>query len=151
MVSGIEINTGLDGFVLLDRISEAKDEKITGEKRYYNDPVYLGIESLAQLGASHVRLITGLQSHVFLLKINQCTIPARHNLYGVYLLNGLLVSHSKSAYSYILKAVKDNNIWIEGEFLYATVEYGIKFNKKLLQEHYYKVLSCLQRESKTGC
>ncbi len=147
----IEVNTGLDDFVLLDRITEAGDEIITGEKRYYNDPVYLGIESLAQLGAYHVRFLTGFENHAFLLKINQCTIPPHHVLNGIYLLKGTLVSQSKSAFCYALQAGKENKVQIEGEFLYATIDYDRMFNKKILQAHYRKVFSCLQRESKTDC
>ena len=74
IVNRIEVNTRLESFVLLDRISEAGDETIKGRKKYYNDPVYLGIESLAQLGAFHVRFINDFKIHAFLLKINHCKI-----------------------------------------------------------------------------
>lgn len=151
IVKKIEVNTGLDGFVLLDRITETGTSNIAGEKKYFNDPVYLGIEALAQLGAGHVRLITGFKSHAFLLKINQCTIPAHHVLNGIYLLKGTLVSQSKTAFCYALQAGKENKVQIEGEFLYATIDYDHMFNKKILQAHYRKVFSCLQRESKTDC
>jgi len=145
----IEVNTGLEDFVLLDRISETGAATIAGKKKYFNDPVYLGIESLAQLGAYHVRFINDFEIHAFLLKINQCTIPAHHILNGSYLLKGTLVSQSKSAFCYALQAGKGNKVQIEGEFLYATIDYDRMFNKKILQAHYRKVFSCLQRESKT--
>jgi len=149
IVSKIKINSGLDDFVLLDRITEAGDEIITGKRRYYNDPAYLGIESLAQLGAYHVRFINDFEIHAFLLKINQCIIPANHILNGSYLLKGTLVSQSKSAFCYALQAGKGNKVQIEGEFLYATIDYDRMFNKKILQAHYRRIFSCLQRESKT--
>ncbi|MBU4186075.1 MAG: hypothetical protein KKI12_01810 [Proteobacteria bacterium] len=149
IVNRIEINSGLEGFVLLDRISETGATTIIGEKRYFNDPVYLGIESLAQLGAYHVRFLTGFENHAFLLKINRCTIPAHHILNGSYMLKGTLVSQSKSAFCYALQADKGNKVQIEGEFLYATADYDHMFNKKILQPHYRKVFACLQKESKT--
>ncbi|MBW1745012.1 MAG: hypothetical protein JRG74_03930 [Deltaproteobacteria bacterium] len=149
IVNRIEINSGLDDFVLLDRISEIGAATIAGKKKYFNDPAYLGIESLAQLGAYHVRFLTGFENHAFLLKINQCAIPANHILNGSYLLKGTLVSQSKSAFCYELQAGKGNKVQIEGEFLYATIDYDRMFNKKILQAHYRKVFSCLQKESKT--
>ena len=148
-ISKIEINTGMEGFVLLDRITETGVSNIRGEKKYFNDPVYLGIESLAQLGAYHVRFLTGFKNHAFLLKINRCTIPARHVLNDSYLLKGILVSQSKFAFCYTLQAGRENKVQIEGEILYATIDYDRMFNKKILQTHYRKVFSCLQKESKT--
>ena len=149
IVNRIEVNTGLDGFVLLDRISETEAATIIGEKGYFNEPFYLGIESLAQLGAYHVRFLTGFERHAFLLKISRCTIPSRHILNGIYLLKGTLVSQSKSAFCYALQAGKGNKVQIEGEFLYATADYDHMFNKKILQPHYRKVFACLQKKSKT--
>jgi len=146
IVSKIEINSGLEDFVLLDRISETGAATIAGKKKYFNDPVYLGIESLAQLGAYHVRFINDFEIHAFLLKINQCAIPANHILNGSYLLKGTLVSQSKSAFCYALQAGKENKVQIEGEFLYATIDYDHMFNKKILQAHYRMVFSCLKKE-----
>jgi hypothetical protein len=146
IVSKIEINSGLEDFVLLDRISETGAATIAGKKKYFNDPVYLGIESLAQLGAYHVRFINDFEIHAFLLKINQCAIPANHILNGSYLLKGTLVSQSKSAFCYALQAGKGNKVQIEGEFLYATIDYDHMFNKKILQAHYRRAFSCLKKE-----
>jgi len=142
----IEINSGLDGFVLLDRISEAGDEIITGERRYYNDPVYLGIESLAQLGAFHVRFINDFEIHAFLLKISRCHVIGSKILDGKYLIDGRLISQSKSSYSYFLRAKKEERIHIEGEFLFSTLKYNNNFNKKILEKHYRRVFSCLRKE-----
>lgn len=142
----IEINSGLDGFVLLDRISEAGDEIITGERRYYNDPVYLGIESLAQLGAFHVRFINDFEIHAFLLKISHCHVIGSKTLHGEYLIDGRLINQSKSSYSYFLRAKKKDRVQIEGEFLFSTLKYNDNFNKKILEKHYRRVFSCLRKE-----
>jgi hypothetical protein len=146
IVSKIEINSGLEDFVLLDRISETGAATIAGKKKYFNDPVYLGIESLAQLGAYHVRFINDFEIHAFLLKINQCAIPANHILNGSYLLKGTLVSQSKSAFCYALQAGKGNKVQIEGEFLFSTLKYNNNFNKKILEKHYRRAFSCLKKE-----
>jgi len=146
LLNRIEINTGLNGFVLLDRISEAGDEIITGERRYYNDPVYLGIESLAQLGAFHVRFINDFEKHAFLLKINRCCVIGSKIIDGKYLIEGKLISRSKSSYSYSLRSKKEDQIQIEGEFLFSTLKYNNNFNKKILKKHYRRVFSCLKKE-----
>ena len=146
IINRIEINSGLDGFVLLDGISETGATTIMGERRYYNDPVYLGIESLAQLGAYHVRFINDFEIHAFLLKINHCHVIGSKILHGEYLIDGRLINRSKSSYSYFLRAKKEDQIQIEGEFLFSTLKYDNNFNKKMLEKHYRMVFSCLRKE-----
>ncbi len=146
IINRIEINSGLDGFVLLDGISETGATTIMGERRYYNDPVYLGIESLAQLGAFHVRFINDFKIHAFLLKISHCHVIGSKILHGEYLVDGRLINQSKSSYSYFLRAKKEDQIQIEGEFLFSTLKYDNNFNKKILEKHYRRVFSCLRKE-----
>ena len=146
IVNRIEINSGLESFVLLDRISEANNEIITGERRYYNDPVYLGIESLAQLGGFHVRFINDFGIHAFLLKISHCHVVESKILHGEYLIDGRVINRSKSSYSYFLRAKKEDQIQIEGDFLFSTLKYNDNFNKKILEKHYRRVFSCLRKE-----
>ncbi|RLC27127.1 MAG: hypothetical protein DRH21_00090 [Deltaproteobacteria bacterium] len=142
----IEVNTGLEDFVLLDRILETGAATIAGKKEYFNNPAYLGIESLAQLGAYHVRFINDFEIHAFLLKINRCRVIGNKILHGEYLIDGRLINQSKSSCSYFLKAKKEDQIQIEGEFLFSTLEYNNNFNKKILEKHYRRVFSCLKKE-----
>jgi len=144
----IIINTKLPGFVLIDKITEATAEYINGIKNFSNAPVYLCIESLAQLGAYHIRFITRFERHAFLLKITSCLMPAPKVIDGRYLLYGTLLSRSESAFTYRLRAKKENETSIEAEFLYATVDYNRNFKKERLQNHYRKVFSCLQNDIK---
>ena len=143
------INTGLDSFVLIDKITEAAAGNIKGIKNFVAAPIYLGLESLAQLGAYHVRFITRFERHAFLLKITSCTMPAQEVIDGRYLLYGTLTGQSESAFTYKLQAKKGNKAHIEGEFLYATVDYSATFKREILQNHYRKVFSCLQNDIKT--
>ncbi len=147
-MSVITINTGLAGFILVDGIVETDAQAIRGFKFFSNSPAYLALESLAQLGAFHVRYITGFDRHAFLLKINRCRMPAHAELDGRYELFGTLESRSASAFSYTLRAEKDDMIGIEGEFLLATVDYDMSFKKEILQNHYQDVFSCLQNDLK---
>jgi hypothetical protein len=142
------INTGLNRFILVDRIVQAEEQDISGLKTFANAPAYLGLESLAQLGAFHVRYIMEFKRHAFLLKIGRCLMPAQAELNGTYQLSGTLVNRSSSAFSYTLQAKRGGSVWIEGEFLFATVDYDEMFKKEILQEHYRNVFSCLQNDLK---
>ncbi len=148
MTDAITVNTRLDGFVLLDRIIQVEEKGILGTKAFNNDPVYLGLESLAQLGAFHVRYISEFKRHAFLMKIDRCLMPGKQVLNGEYALSGSLVNRSASAFSYALQAKKGNDVSLDGEFLFATVDYDKNFKKEILKEHYKNVFLCLQNDSK---
>jgi len=143
------INTGLDGFVMIDKITHIRPESISAVKRFSYSPPHLAIESLAQLGAFHVRHLIALERHAFLLKINHCSTVSEDLLTGKIRLVGRLTGKSEAAYAYHLQAEKDNLILLDGEFLYGTVEYDTSFNQEILQQHYRRVLSCLRNDTKT--
>ncbi len=148
MTEAIKVNTGLSSFILVDRIIQAEEKEISGIKTFNNEPAYLGLESLAQLGAFHVRYVTGFKRHAFLMKIDRCLMPGKQGMNGTYALSGTLVSRSSSAFSYTLQAKKGNAVSLEGEFLFATVAYDKNFKKEILKEHYKNVFLCLQNDSK---
>lgn len=147
-MNNISVNTGLDGFILIDRIIQTGEQGISGIKTFSDAPVYLGLESLAQLGAFHVRYMTEFQRHAFLLKIEQCAVPEQVGLDGTYTLSGTLVGRSASAFFYTLQADGGGGVRIEGRFLFATVPYDQTFKKEILQDHYQNVFLCLQRDLK---
>jgi hypothetical protein len=147
----IVLNSGLDGFVLIDAITAVDPEGIAGIKRFVQAPSYLAIEALAQLGALHVRFITAFDRHAFLLNIKRCSLTPQQALSGCYRLCGKLTSRGGSAYCYRLEAVTGDEIRIAGEFLFATVAYDASFEKDILQKHYRKVFSCLQSGSRISC
>ncbi len=141
----IIIKTDLNNFILIDGITEVNAANIKGVKHFSNAPIYSGIESLAQLGACHVRFLASFERHAFLLKIICCKAHMQQILNGSCLLCGTLISRSKSASVYKLYAKKGDKVWIEGKFLYATVDYNSSFKREILQKHYRKVFSCLLR------
>jgi hypothetical protein len=145
----IVIHTGLEGFVMLDSIREVSASHIVGTCSISGVPVYLRLESLAQLGAYHIRSITDFSRHVFLLKIIQCRLPQGNITEGEYTLTGDLLGQSTSSFHCRLKAERDSITVMEGEFLYAAVDYDHNFQSDRLRHHYAKVFSCLQRDIKT--
>lgn len=143
----LTIHTGLDRFLLLDSISEIMQSSIKGTLFLSGDHRYLGIESLAQLGAMHVRFITGFSGHAFLLSIRTCSIQEKFVPNSNLLLSGKLLSRSTSGFLYALDAVSEGETFIAGEFLFATIPYDQNFKKKCLESHYRKVFSCLKNGS----
>ncbi len=141
----IVIRSNLSGFVMLDEIVDAGPDSIEGFKQLDRAPVYLGVETLAQLGAFHVRYLIDFQKHAFLLGIKSCLLPQKGELSGNCRLVGRLESRSSSAFSYRLTATVEDEAAIDGEFMFALAEYGESgFNRDILQSHYRKVFSCLK-------
>lgn len=146
----IEINTGLNGFIMIDRIAAVTSSHITGRKSFSDAPAYLGLESLAQLGAFHLRWLIDFSRHVFLLKIVSCSLPVSLILNGDYTISGRIISRSETAFSCKLTTEVDGKEAIAGDFLYASVDYDTNFKKETLHHHYRKLFSCLQNDLKTG-
>ena len=135
---------------MLDRVLDVSISHIEGTRYFSNAPIYSGLESLAQLGAYHVRHLTGFSRHVFLIKIAHCCLPPEKILEGEYVLSGDIISQSNSSFFCRLKAEKAGRTLMEGEFLFAAVDYDHNFKKDTLRRHYAEVFSCLQRDLKTG-
>src|SRR5512136_1126 len=150
MDANIVINTGLSGFVMLDRVLDISTSRIVGTRFFSGAPAYLPLESLAQIGAFHIRYVTGYSRHVFLIKIVSCSIPLKIAMEGEYVLSGTLLGRTDSSFNSFVKAEKDKETAAEAEFLYAAVDYDHNFKEGILRDHYSKVFSCLQRDLITG-
>ena len=144
------INSGLPDFLLLDAITRTGERTIAGVRKFSAALPWLGIEALAQLGAFHVRQLTGFQKHAFLLKINRFQLPQSETLQGCYLLHGRLVSHSSTAFVYEVQAIKREALEFSGNFLYATVNYDDAFAESRLHNHYLRIFRCLQNAIAKG-
>jgi hypothetical protein len=145
----IVIHSGMEGFVLIDRILESGPSHIVGRSAFHNAPLYRGLESLAQTGAYHVRFLTGFAKHAFLLKIGRCFLPPGR-LEGEYLLRGDMTGRGESSFSYHLRMEQGDLTAMEGTFFFAAADYGPHLKRELLERHYRKVYACLQDDSKTG-
>lgn len=150
MTAEILINTGLNGFVMLDRVLEVSNSHIVGVRSFSDDPVFLGLESLAQLGAYHIRYLTIFSRHVFLIRIDHFSLPPGKVMRGEHLLCGNLLHQSDSSFLCRLKAEMENKTVMEGEFLFAAVDYNHNFQRDNLRHYYASVFSCLQKDIKTG-
>ncbi|MFZ2633449.1 MAG: hypothetical protein WA081_00420 [Desulfosalsimonadaceae bacterium] len=141
--------SGQDRFILLDRITQVRENTIVAEKTFAETPVWLGIESLAQLGAMHVRYANQFSRHAMLLIIEECGFNPGLELNGTYQLKGKRTSRSQYAYGYHLTALKNDQIVINGQFLFATIAYDDRFDQNRLQSHYERLFTCLQSDIMT--
>ncbi len=143
----INIHTGLVGFVLLDRLTEVSAQSIAGHKHFAAPSATLLMESLAQLGASHVRHLTDFAKHAFLLKIKTCSLPPGPLPPGNYTFAGQLQSQSSSVFSHRLQAFASDTVIMEGIFLFALADYDANFSREILQQHYQRIFACLQTDT----
>jgi len=143
----ILINSSLNGFILLDEIKEVRQGSILAVRTFHNDPLYLGIEALAQLGAYHMRFKNDFARHAFLLKINLFQVVGDEILDGKYFLEGAIGNQSSTTYSYNLTARKGSEYQTKGQFLFAMREYDEKFTRKKLETRYRRQFLdlCLER------
>jgi len=150
MRAEIDINTGLNGFVMLDSVVEVSASHIVGVQTFSDDYVFLCLESLAQLGAYHIRYLIDFSRHIFLIKIDHMSLPPGNVMEGKYLLRGNLLYKSESSFLCRLKAEIDNKTIMEGNLLFAAVDYDHNFRSDDLRHHYTRVFSCLRKDIKTG-
>jgi hypothetical protein len=146
----IIIHTGRPGLQLIEAITRADESGIEGTCLFAQVPAWLLTESLAQLGALHVRYLTGFEKHAFPVAIKDCLLPRQEVLEGRYRLTGKLLSRSSAAFSYDLAAGTGKELEITGRFLYAAMDYDDTFRKELLQERYQGLFSCLTNATKKG-
>jgi hypothetical protein len=140
------IHSGRNSILMLDAIQSVSPTHISGTRSFSDDPLSAGLEALAQLGAFHLRYLTAFERHIFLLKIEKCCFSEGGPLDGEFTLFGELINQSDSAFYFRLMAEKAGQKAIDGEFLFAAVDYDEKFKRETLQNHYERIFSCLQND-----
>jgi hypothetical protein len=150
MEKPVNVRSGLQGFRLIDRIIRAEKDEIRGICTLTGGPLFTLIEALAQLGALHVRYLTGFKRHAFLLKIGRCTLPEGAPAAGACLLKGRQIAHSETTFAYRLEAERGGAVIMEGEFVFTTINYDERFARETLAHHYEMLFSCLSNDSKTA-
>jgi len=144
----LTINTGLDRFLLLDRITDVTERTIQGIALLSEEmPVYLLVEAMAQLGAMHVRFVTDFGCHAFLLGISNLCMADTHWHPEGFAMTGSLENRSTAGFSYTVTTEIRGGHPIAGAFLYATIPYDEMFRRDRLKHHYEKVFSCLHNVS----
>lgn len=141
------ISTGLHRFFLVEGITRVDEKHIQGFSSPSGRQAFLRIESMAQLGAMHVRFITDFNKHAFLLGVSNIKLTEAFQGEERYSMTGTLNSRSADSFSYRLTAEIAGSQSISGTFLFATIPYDDLFRKDCLQHHYKKIFSCLRNVS----
>jgi hypothetical protein len=106
-------------------------------------PFYMGIESLAQLAAYHVRSLDRFARHAFLLKIAHCRMAGGTVLNGPARLEGTRTAGSDTAFSYRLQLSIPEGVEIRGEFVIAVKPYASAFQEERMRRYYEESYRCL--------
>lgn len=149
MSETIEINSGLQSVLLLDRITAIGPSDIRGTATFDGEAVFPLIEAMAQLGAFHVRWGDGFERQAFLMKVGRCALPEPLPSAGLLKLQGERTGQSDRSFSYRMRAECHGTTVMAGEFWFSTVDYDERFDGARLKDHYEKVFACLTSASGT--
>jgi len=125
---------------MIDRILDIQPDNISGIKQFNDEASFLAIEACAQLGAYHIRSLMNCTRHVFLMKIKHCEIFSTNLLSGQFLITAHLIAKSSDAYSYAIRIQQNNEIYVDGKFIFAVVDYDKRFQSDILMSYYQSVL-----------
>ncbi len=146
----VKINTDLKQFIILDNIYSIEKSGIAGSFTLKKEESFLIMESLAQIGAMHVRWLHSFDSHAALLKINSMKFIDKNISTGKYILNGKLTGKSNRAFSYKMQAIHSDNTAVHGDLLFTLIEYDSVFKKDIIKNHYMEIFQCLEKNLKKG-
>ena len=149
-MSELRINTRRHDFRMVDEISAVDGKHIKGLTSPDGLPVSMAIECLAQLGALHARFLTAFKKHCFLLVIERLDIMEASAPKGALELDGLLIARTGRAFSYALQALSGEQVLLDGQLVFASVDYDDNFKRERLKSHYQRIFTCLTRGFTTG-
>ncbi|WP_139795859.1 hypothetical protein [Desulfocicer vacuolatum] len=143
----VGINIQMDSFHLLTSVTELDKGIIRGTAAFIDQPAFVVMESLAQLGALHVRWLCDFSKHAFLLKVEHFFLPGESRISGTLELSGKLVVRSQTAFSYDLTASGICEAPLMGRFFFSVKEYDDTFKKEILKTRYKELFQCLKSAS----
>jgi len=143
----ITIRSQLDGFKLVERVTNILPKAIEGESRFAQTPSYAGLEAMAQLAALHVRYAHNFERHAFLLKITHCHFPQAEHLDGCYMISAQMRSQSSDTYAYQVKARGPQKTDLNADLLIGTKAFDDHFRIEILQAHYRELFDELMPQT----
>ncbi len=143
-MASIEIQSRLKHFRLVARITHICAAGIRGEADFDCMPVFGGLEAMAQLAATHVRLGLQFERHAFLLKVNRGRWPTQDAITGCYRLSADLCSQSSNAFAYRVKAEGPAGLTLKADLVIGTKPYDGEFKEEILKVHYRELFRKLQ-------
>jgi hypothetical protein len=142
-MAAIRIHSRLRHFNLLTRLTRVATAGMDAIADFQGEPIYCGLEAMAQLAALHVRHSTQFQRHAFLLKVHRCRWLALGALQGRYRLSAERHSQSSNAFDYRVNALGPAGMQLDADLLIGTRPYDDEFQEDILQAHYRDVFNGL--------
>lgn len=147
-MDSINIHTGLDQFLLLDRITDFSDTDIMAEKSFSKDEKFLLIEAAAQLASYHVRLLMKCEKHAFLLKVERFNfLFSESGISGTVRLTASLENTTDRAYSYAILGNTGEKEVFQAHLIIATSDYTDEMKADQFKTYYQNSLSCLLKST----
>jgi len=133
----ITIRSQLDGFKLVERVTNILPKAIEGESRFAQTPSYAGLEAMAQLAALHVRYAQITHRHA----------PRAEHLAGCYMKSAQMQSQNSDTYAYQVKARGPQKTDLNADLLIGTKAFDDHFRIEILQAHYRELFDELMPQT----
>lgn len=144
----MNFHSGLEKGVQIDNIQFMDEAEIVSSLESSQMPFFVLVEKMAQTGAFHIRSRTRFQMHIFLLGIQDLSLPFKNLKSGIYQLRATVKAFAERAFSYtIILQEKGSPPIVSGNFLFAGTAYNDIFLSHILKPHYQKVAKCLKNDS----
>lgn len=140
----VKIRSRMQHFQIVSKIFGISPGGINAEAAFDNDPLYTGLEAMAQTAALHVRHSLRFERHAFLLGVHHCLMPPIDVLRGPFRVAAGLRSRSSEAFLYHVVANGPDGADFDSELLIGTRAYDDGFRKEALAAHYQKMWSRLR-------
>jgi hypothetical protein len=140
----VKINSRIQHFKIVSKILESYPGGIDAEAVFHTDPLYTGLEAMAQTAALHVRHSLRFERHAFLLSVHHCQMPPIGALTGVFRVTAGLRNRSSEAFLYHAVVSGPHGADFHSELLIGTRAYDDGFKKEVLAAHYQKMWARLR-------
>jgi len=145
------INTGLATNLMIRKICNFDSSRIRAILNTNNTPtLFVILEAMAQTGALHARYCGDFQRHVFLVKVAHCILPEHLPANEAINLQADIQGKSDRSFSYRIQVQARNDVIMEGDFWFSSIDYDERFNAAVLQQYYRDLWTCLTSVSLTA-
>ncbi|MEJ2155563.1 MAG: hypothetical protein P8X96_09525 [Desulfobacteraceae bacterium] len=140
----MKIQSGMPHFKIVSKIFDVSPNNIDAQAVFGGDPIYTGLEAMAQTAALHVRHSLRFERHAFLLSVHHCQLPDLDALEGPFRIKAALHGRSSEAFVYKVAASGPHGADFDAELLIGTCEYDERFRKASLIAHYQEIWTRLR-------
>lgn len=142
----LKIQSSMMHFKMVSKILAVYSDGIDAEAVFNGEPLFAGLEAMAQSAALHVRHSLRFERHAFLLSVQHCQMPAMSVLKGLFRVTAVLRGRSSEAFAYQVTAIGPGDADFHGGLLIGTRAYDDCFRKEALAAHYQEIWDRLREK-----